>query len=70
MKKTGIVLLIIGLIITGFSGFSFITREKVIDIGSVEVTANKKNRIEWPPILGLIIMAVGGGVFIAGTRQK
>jgi sorbitol-specific phosphotransferase system component IIC len=70
MKKTGIILLIIGLIVTLFTGFTFITRDKVIDLGKVQVTAANENRVEWPPILGLMIMAVGGGLFLGSTMKK
>jgi hypothetical protein len=70
MKKTGIILLIIGLIITLFTGFTFITRNNVIDLGKVQITAAKEDRIEWPPIIGLMIMAIGGGLFLGASVKK
>jgi hypothetical protein len=70
MKKTGVALLIVGLIITAFTGFTFITREKVIDIGKVHITAAKQNRVEWPPIVGVMIMVVGGAIFLSARNRN
>lgn len=69
MKKAGIVILIIGLLLTIFTTFSYFTREKVVDLGKVEITANKKNRVAWSPLLGLGVMAVGGVVLLVASKK-
>lgn len=69
MKTTGIVILIIGLLLTIFTTFSYFTREKVVDLGKVEITANKKNRVAWSPLLGLGVMAVGGVVLLVAAKK-
>ncbi len=60
MKKTGIVIIIIGLLLTIFTAFTFFTREKVVDLGQVEITANKRHHMKWSPLVGIAVMAVGG----------
>ncbi len=70
MKRTGVIILIIGLLITVFTGFSFITREKVVDLGDLEITQNKDHGITWSPLIGVIVMVVGGGVYLVGTNKK
>lgn len=37
MKMTGIVLQVIGILITIFNGFQFVTREKVVDNGEIQI---------------------------------
>lgn len=69
MKKLGLVLVIVGIALAVFTGFDFFTRKKVIDIGSVEITANKKHSVDWSPILGLVTAAVGAGMFFIGMRR-
>jgi hypothetical protein len=69
MKRTGLVILIIGLIITLFTGFNFFTREKVVDIGELEIMANKKHSVAWSPWVGVAVMAVGAGVYLAGSKK-
>jgi hypothetical protein len=70
MKRTGVIILIIGLLITVFTGFSFITREKVVDLGDLEITQNKDHGITWSPLIGVVVMVVGGGVYLVGTNKK
>lgn len=69
MKTTGIVLLIIGFLLTIYTSFSFFKKEEVLDIGNVEVTANKKENVNWSPIVGVIIMVVGGVVLWQSSRK-
>ena len=45
MKTIGIILIILGIVAFAYQGITYTSREKVIDVGSVEVTANKKNTI-------------------------
>jgi drug/metabolite transporter (DMT)-like permease len=70
MKKIGIIILLIGLLITVFAGFSFITREKVVDIGQLQITRDKHHHLAWTPWIGIAIMLVGGGVWVVGSKKN
>jgi hypothetical protein len=70
MKKPGIIIFAIGLIITLFTGFNFITREKIVDIGELEIKANKRHNVSWSPYLGIAVMAVGGVMFLYGSKKQ
>jgi hypothetical protein len=70
MKRTGIIVLIMGLAITVFTGFNFMTREKVVDLGDLEITQNKKHGITWSPFVGVAIMVVGGGIVLFASTRK
>lgn len=59
MRTFGIVLIVIGLIMLFVPGIDFTTREKVIDAGPIQVTADKKNEIGWPTYAGGVVAAVG-----------
>ncbi len=69
MKKAGIVILIVGLLLTIFTTFSYFTREKVVDLGKVEITANKKHRVAWSPLIGLGVIGLGGVVFLMAPKK-
>ena len=69
MKKAGIAILIIGLLLTIFTTFNYFTREKVVDLGEIEISANKKHRVAWSPFLGLGVMAVGGVVILMASKK-
>ena len=69
MKKIGLVILVIGLLITLFTGFKYITREKVVDIGEIQISRDKTNRVSWSPLVGVVVMVVGGGILLLGPKK-
>ena len=62
MKNIGILIIIIGLGLTIFTAFTFFTSEKVVDLGKVEITRNEQHRLNWSPLIGIVIMGIGGVV--------
>ncbi len=70
MKKAGTIIFVIGLLATVFTEFNFVTREKVIDIGELEIMANKNHAFAWKPALGLAVMLVGGVVYAFGSKKN
>lgn len=69
-KTIGIVIMVIGLIMTLYTGFTYVTREKIVDIGSVEIMADKDNTASWSPFIGIGIIVIGGVVFFAGKKSS
>ena len=69
MKITGLLLLIIGLGLTVFTAFKFFTKEKVVDLGKVEITREKEHNITGSPLIGIVIMAIGGIALWQGSKK-
>jgi hypothetical protein len=69
MKKVGIGIIILGLVLTIFTAFTYFTREKVVKLGSVEITANKPHNVNWSPLIGVAVMVIGGLVFWQGSKS-
>ena len=69
MKTTGIVIILIGLALTLFTAFTFFTREKVVDLGKVEITRNKPHYLNWSPLVGVAIMGIGGVVLWRANKK-
>lgn len=65
----GIILIVIGIIALAYGGFSYTTREKVIDAGPLQVSANREKTIPFPPILGGICL-VGGIILVLAGNKK
>lgn len=70
MKKIGTIIFVIGLLATVFTGFNFVTREKVVDIGELEIMGNRNHAVAWKPAVGLAIMLVGGIVYALGAKKR
>lgn len=69
-KSIGLAIVVIGLLMTLYTGFTYVTREKIVDIGNVEITADKDNTASWSPFIGVGIMVLGGVVFFVGKKSK
>lgn len=63
-----IILIIIGIFAFSYQGFTYSTREKVIDIGPLDVSVTKKKTIPIPPIIGGI--ALIGGIVLMTIGKK
>ncbi len=70
MKQAGLVILIIGVLVTAFAGFKFVTKKKVVDIGKLEITKDESHVLDWSPIAGVGIMIIGGGMFFFGAKKS
>ncbi len=70
MKQAGIIIILIGLGLTLFTAFTFFTKEKVVDIGKLEITRDKPLHLNWSPLIGVAVMAVGGGVLWLSYRKQ
>ncbi len=70
MKIVGILLIVLGVIALAYGGISYTREEKVLDIGPIEATAERKETIPLPPILGGLALAGGIVLLIAGSRKR
>jgi hypothetical protein len=65
----GIVLIVLGVVALGYEGISYTTREKVVDIGPLQASVEKKKTIPLSPVLGGAALLGGIVLVIAGSRR-
>jgi len=70
MKTAGIVILILGLIFMFYTGFNFVTKKKVVEIGNLEITRDKNHFVTWSPIAGVILIVIGGGLYFYASKKE
>ena len=64
-----IVLIAIGIVAFVYQGITYTTREKVIDLGPIQMTAEKTKTIPLPPIVGAIALVGGIVLLVVGGRK-
>lgn len=69
MKTLGAILVILGIGLTVFTGAKFFTREKVVDLGKVEIMRDKPNYMTWSPILGIVVLGIGGVILWQASKK-
>jgi uncharacterized membrane protein HdeD (DUF308 family) len=66
----GVALIILGVLALAYQGITYTTREKVIDLGPLQASVDKKKSIPLPPIVGALALAGGVVMVIIGSRKS
>jgi len=64
-----IMLIAIGILALTYQGITYTTKEKVIDLGPLQMTAEKQKTLPLPPIVGIVTL-VGGIVLLVMGRKN
>jgi hypothetical protein len=65
----GIVLIVLAVIAFAYQGISYTKREKVLDIGPIQATAEKRETIPIPPIVAGAALLGGIALLFVGSRN-
>ena len=70
MKQStvGILLIVLGVVALAYQGFTYTTREKVIDLGPLKASVNEEHTVPLPPIIGALAI-VGGVVLLMRAKS-
>jgi hypothetical protein len=64
----GIILIVAGIVAFAYQGITYTTREKVVDIGPIQMTAEKTRTL--PPIVGAIALVGGIVLLVMGNKKS
>jgi hypothetical protein len=64
-----IILIAIGIMAFAYQGISYTTKEKIIDIGPIEMTAENTKTFPLPPIVGAVALVGGIILLIVGKKN-
>ena len=64
-----VILIILGVLSLGVQGISYISHDKVIDMGPIQVSADRKHTIPIAPIIGVIALIAGIGLILSSKRD-
>jgi hypothetical protein len=68
-KIIGMILIALGVIGLAWGGFTYTTREKVVDIGPIHASRDKTHTLPLPPIAGAASL-IGGVVLLAAGSSR
>ena len=70
MKLIGYLPIAFGIFALVMGGISYTDRDKVLDIGPVEVQSEQRETIPLSPIVGIAALAGGVALVIAGAKTR
>jgi len=65
----GIILIVLAVVAFSYQGITYTKREKVLDIGPIQATTEKKETIPLPPVLGAVALIGGVALVVVGSKQ-
>jgi hypothetical protein len=68
MRNLGIILVVVGILMMAITGFNYVTKEKVVDIGPLEINKERSHPVQWSPIIGGILL-IGGIIALTAKRK-
>ena len=67
-RTVGIILIVLGLVGLAWGGFTYTTRQRVLDVGPIHATRDKTHVVPLPPIAGAV--ALVGGIALLLSRPR
>ena len=64
-----VILIAVGVLVFAYQGITYTTREKVVDLGPLQMTAEKTKTFPLPPILGAVALVGGIALLVVGNRK-
>ena len=61
-------MIVVGVLMIIYTGFNYVTTEKVVDLGPLKINAEKNHPVQWSPIVGVVLLV--GGIVVTVTGKK
>lgn len=69
MKNLGIILIVIGIVMMVVTGFNYVAKKEIVDVGRIEISKEESHPVRWSPIIGGVLL-VGGFVMFLADKKK
>ena len=66
----GVILIVLGVVAFAYQGITYTSREKIIDLGPIQATAETKKTIPLSPVLGGLALVGGIVLVIVGAKKS
>jgi hypothetical protein len=70
LSVVGIVLIVVGLAALVYQQITYTSRDTIVDIGPIHATAERQKTLPLPPIVGIVAVAGGVILLVAGRRRS
>jgi uncharacterized membrane protein len=68
-KTVGLILIVIGAILLIWTGFTYTKKEKIVDAGPIQISADREKTVNWSPYAGGILLVAGIVVLVASKNK-
>lgn len=68
-KSVGLILIVLGAILLIWTGFTYKKKEKIVDLGPIQVSADREKTVNWPPYAGGVVLLAGIIVLVTAKNK-
>ncbi|WP_316788971.1 hypothetical protein [Pedobacter frigoris] len=68
-RSIALIMIVLGILMLVWTGFSYTKKEKVVDAGPIQISADKEKSVNWPPYVGGIILVAGVVILISSKKS-
>ncbi len=65
-----IILVVVGMVALAYQGITYTTREKVVDLGPLQVTSEKTKTLPLSPIVGALALIGGIALLVSDSKKS
>jgi hypothetical protein len=65
----GVLLVVLGIAGLAVRGVTYTTKEKIIDLGPIQATADREHNVYIYPAAGIAAIVIGGVLVVMGRRR-
>ena len=69
-RRIGMTLVIIGVILLVYTGFNYVTTERVVDLGPIQIDKKVNHPIQWSPFVGIGLLIGGVLLMLSGKKNS
>jgi uncharacterized membrane protein len=70
LMLVGIALIVLGIVAFAYQGITYTSREKIIDVGPIQATADTQKTIPLSPLLGGLVLVGGIALVVVGAKTS
>jgi LPXTG-motif cell wall-anchored protein len=69
MRILALVLIVVGVLALVYEGFTYTKRRDTVQVGPVGITADQKQTVPVPPIVGVVAIVAGLGLLFVSRKK-
>jgi hypothetical protein len=66
----GVILIALGVLVLIYQGITYTKRDTIVDLGPIHATAEHQKTVPVSPIVGIVAVAAGAALLMAGARKS
>ncbi len=69
-RTIGIIMIVLGVVLFIWTGFTYTKTEKIIDAGPIQVSADREKTVNWPPYAGGVMLVAGIVILLVSKKES